>query len=91
MVLGFLLTEERGRWLEEYLYGIRFHGRGPFIMWFDERIEAEHEAKMADDKYLPAELLRLPLRYIESSGRWMDFVGGARGDRDWVEMGRGKQ
>lgn len=71
--------------MTEYLYGVHFHGRD-LVMWHDSRGEAIAEAEAVEDKYAPAELIRVPLN-VEHSGEF--FYGGRinGADRRWHSRG----
>lgn len=74
---------------DQYMYGVRYHGRGPFDQWFNSEADAVDDASRTDDKYMPAEIIRIALSAIECTGVVLDFKNGSweRGEREWRTNG----
>lgn len=51
------------------IWGVRFYGRGPFVLVCDSRGEAEAERDGSDDKHRPAVLVRASVRWAEFGPR----------------------
>lgn len=48
------------------VWGVRYYGRGPFVVVYGDRREAEAERDNSDDKHRPAVLVRADVRWVET-------------------------
>ena len=53
----------------DVLWGVRYYGRGPFVVPYSERAEAEMEMETSDDKHRPAVLVRCYAMWTEVGPR----------------------
>lgn len=57
----------------DYFYGVQYLGRDTEITWHEHKADALAEVTRTDQKYLPAQLVRMRKMPVENSGLVYDF------------------